>query len=83
MVADFLQVRFGAPVQPKDDGRPDVRELRRAIWKSRGWAVAAQVPSKYAAISGKQMVASDSMMKRGVSTVILPQVIFSLALAPL
>ena len=33
--------------------------------------------SRYAAISGKTIVASDSMMKRGVSTSSLPQVIFS------
>src|SRR6478609_5435089 len=39
--------------------------------------------SRYAATNGKTMVASDSMMKRGVSTSSLPQVIFSPGGAPL
>ena len=33
-------------------------------------------------MSGATMVASDSMTKRGVSTLSLPQVIFSLGTAP-
>jgi hypothetical protein len=36
----------------------------------------------YANISGATIVASDSMMKRGVSTLNLPHVIFSLGTAP-
>jgi len=49
----------------------------------RGWQLGAYLSSKYAATSGNTIVASDSMMKRGVSTASLPQVIFSPGGAPL
>ena len=39
-------------------------------------------PSNHAKINGATMVASDSMMNLGVSTASLPQVIFSLGMAP-
>jgi hypothetical protein len=42
----------------------------------------AYQPRTWAKISGATMVASDSMMKLGVSTPSLPQVIFSLGTAP-
>jgi hypothetical protein len=43
----------------------------------------AQRSSRQAAISGNTMVASDSIMNRGVSGVSLPQLIFSFGGAPL
>src|SRR6185503_6792016 len=43
----------------------------------------AHMSSRYAATSGNTTVASDSIMKRGVSTPSLPQVIFSPGGAPL
>ena len=39
-------------------------------------------PNRYANTSGATIVASDSIMNLGVSTPILPQVIFSLGTAP-
>ena len=61
-------------------------ESRTRAAEAPGTALRARegyMSSRYAAISGKTMVASDSITKRGVSTASLPQVIFSPGGAPL
>lgn len=67
-------------------GRPLGASLQWLGMGPRPLAIAAAVtdhqPSTLANIRGATIVASDSMMNRGVSTLSFPQVIFSFGTAP-
>src|SRR5215470_11557035 len=54
-----------------------LRPARSALQRENGYQ-----PKTFAKMSGATIVASDSMMNRGVSTFSLPQVIFSFGTAP-
>ncbi len=88
VLGHFFASFFVLPKATLATGAAEWKGGLRVVWNAGGLTgtpvrlAGGYQPRTQAKISGATMVASDSMMNRGVSTLNFPQVIFSLGTAP-